>query len=135
MWLIAAALVIAVVLYFAYKTSNKDSTNPSSNQETIKMDLTFDQLLTYDGIKEKRTFLALKGDIYDVTGSPYYQPGTGYHAFTGRDASINLAKMSHDAQYFNKYGEIPLDEEENKVLNDWKARFDSKYQKIGKVIK
>ena len=36
------------------------------------MDLTFDQLLTYDGIKDKRTFLALKGDIYDVTGSPYY---------------------------------------------------------------
>jgi hypothetical protein len=28
-----------------------------------------------------------------------------------------------------------LSDEENKVLNDWKARFDSKYPKVGKIIK
>lgn len=68
------------------------------------MDLTVEQLREYDGIKNKLTFLALKGVIYDVTGSSFYEPGSGYHAFTGRDSSINLAKMSHDEQYYNKYG-------------------------------
>jgi predicted heme/steroid binding protein len=98
------------------------------------MDLTFEQLLNYDGIKDKKTFLALKGVIYNVTGSPFYEPGSGYHAFTGRDASVNLAKMSHDEQYNNKFGEIALDEEESKILDDWVARFEMKYPKVGKII-
>jgi membrane-associated progesterone receptor component len=98
------------------------------------MDLTPQQLAQYDGVKDKKLFLALKGVIYDVTGSPFYEPGSGYHSFTGRDASINLAKMSHDEQYYNKYGEITLDQEETSVLNDWVARFESKYHKVGKVL-
>jgi len=43
--------------------------------------------------------------------------------------------MSHDAQYFNKYGEIDLDKDETQVLNDWVARFEMKYHKVGKVLK
>ena len=99
------------------------------------MDLTAEQLLQYDGVKNQKTFLALKGVIYDVTGSPFYEPGSGYHAFTGRDSSINLAKMSHDEQYYNKYGELTLTADETQVLNDWVARFDMKYKKIGNIIK
>ena len=99
------------------------------------MDLTTEQLSQYDGVKNPKTFLALKGVIYDVTGSPFYEPGSGYHSFTGRDSSINLAKMSHDEQYYNKYGEITLDKDETQVLNDWVARFDMKYKKVGNVLK
>ena len=66
----------------------------------------------YDGVKDPMLFVALKGVIYNVTGSQFYEPGSGYHAFTGRDASINLAKMSHDDQFYNKYGEIQLDKDE-----------------------
>lgn len=91
------------------------------------MDLTHQQLRQYNGVENPRLFVALKGQIYDVTGSPFYEPGSGYHAFTGRDASINLAKMSHDEQYYNKWGAIQLDQEESQVLNDWVLRFESKY--------
>lgn len=52
----------------------------------------------------------------------------------GHDASINLAKMSHDEQYLDKYEEITLDEDEAHVLNSWIERFDMKYPKVGKVI-
>ena len=75
----------------------------------------------------------MKGVIYDVTGSPFYEVGSGYHVFTGHDASINLAKMSHDKQFLNKWGSITLDAEESKVLDDWIARFNSKYPKVGRV--
>ena len=68
------------------------------------MDLTYDQLVNYDGVKEQRRLIAIKGIIYDVTESPFYGPGNPYHAFTGHDASINLAKMSHEEQFLNKYG-------------------------------
>ena len=57
-------------------------------------------------------FVALKGVIYDVSSSDFYSVGGGYHHFAGHDASINLAKMAHDDQYLNKYGEIGLDKEE-----------------------
>lgn len=60
--------------------------------------------------------------------------GGGYHQFTGHDASINLAKMSHDDAFLNKYGEITLDKEETTVLNDWVLRFETKYPTVGKVI-
>jgi len=41
--------------------------------------------------------IALKGVIYDVSAaSDFYGVGAGYHTFVGHDASVNLAKMSHE---------------------------------------
>ena len=60
--------------------------------------------------------MALKGNIYDVSSSEFYGVGGGYHQFAGHDASINLAKMSHEDQFLDKFGEITLDKEEIKVL-------------------
>ena len=79
--------------------------------------------------------MALKGVIYDVSSSEFYGVGGGYHHFAGHDASINLAKMSHDESYFNKYGEITLDKEDSATLDEWAARFETKYFKVGSVIK
>ena len=95
-WLIIGAVLILAILFLVYKANQEPQFNPPPPKQLLKMDLTADQLLQYDGVKDKLTFLALKGVIYDVTGSPFYEPGSGYHAFTGRDSSINLAKMSHD---------------------------------------
>jgi membrane-associated progesterone receptor component len=78
--------------------------------------------------------VALRGVIYDVSTSDFYGVGGGYHQFAGHDASINLGKMSHDDQFLDKYGQINLDSEESKVLNDWVARFEAKYPLVGKVI-
>ena len=53
--------------------------------------------------------------------------------FTGKDISVSLAKMSFDPQNFNKYGEIPLTDKEQKVLNEWYVKYDSKYKKVGYI--
>ena len=134
-WLIVGVALIAAILFLVYQANKEPEFKPVPPKEVIKMDLTAEQLKNYDGIQSKNTFLALKGTIYDVTGSSFYEPGSGYHSFTGKDASINLAKMSHDEQFYNKYGEITLDQDETQVLNDWVARFDMKYKKVGVVIK
>ncbi len=68
------------------------------------MDLTYEELRQYDGVSNPKLYIALKGQIYDVTGSPFYAPGAGYHGFTGHDATLNLAKMSYEEQYYNKWG-------------------------------
>lgn len=46
-----------------------------------------------------------------MSGSWFYRKGAPYGKFAGHDASINLAKMSHDAQLFDKWGEISLTKE------------------------
>ena len=108
-WLIVGVALIAAILFLVYQANKEPEFKPVPPKEVIKMDLTTEQIKKYDGIQDQNTFLALKGVIYDVTGSTFYEPGSGYHAFTGKDASVNLAKMSHDEQYYNKYGEIALD--------------------------
>ena len=47
--------------------------------------------------------MALRGVIYDVSNSDFYSKEGAYSVFSGADASINLAKMSHDKDLLNKY--------------------------------
>jgi len=65
--------------------------------------MTISELNIYDGVKNPKVLVALKGVIYDVSTSDFYGVGGGYHQFAGHDASINLAKMSHDDQFLDKY--------------------------------
>lgn len=69
-----------------------------------------------------------------MTGSAFYSKGGAYGAFAARDASVNLAKMSHDEQYLNLWPNLSLDKDESEVLNDWCSKFDSKYRKVGKIL-
>jgi len=65
--------------------------------------MTIAELNNYDGVKNPKVLLALRGVIYDVSSSDFYGVGGGYHQFAGHDASINLAKMSHEEQFNDKY--------------------------------
>jgi len=78
--------------------------------------------------------LALKGIIYDVSTSDFYSKNGAYAVFSGHDASVNLAKMSHDKEFLNKYWTYKLDRDEENVLNDWVSRFEMKYPVVGEII-
>lgn len=58
-----------------------------------------------------------------------------YGNFAGHDASINLAKMTHEASTMDKWGSIPITEQEEKTLNDWVEKLEKKYRKVGNVIR
>ena len=134
-WLIVLAVFIVAVLFLVYQANKEPSFNPAPPRPKPQpADLTYEELRKHDGVINKTVYVALKGVIFDVSSSDFYGVGGGYHQFAGYDASINLAKMSHDDQYLNKYGEITLDKEESNVLNDWVLRFETKYLKVGKVI-
>lgn len=57
--------------------------------------MTLEELNKY-GPDNDRVLLALKGVIYDVSNSDFYAKNGAYAVFSGYDASVNLAKMSHD---------------------------------------
>jgi predicted heme/steroid binding protein len=52
--------------------------------------------------------MALKGVIYDVSESWFYRKKGPYGKFAGHDASINLAKMSHDDNMLDQWGKMTL---------------------------
>lgn len=134
-WLIVLAVAIIGVLFLVYQANKEPSFNPAPPKpRPAPTNLTYEQLRKFDGVASPNVYVALKGIIYDVSSSDFYGVGGGYHQFAGHDASINLAKMSHDDNFLNKYGAITLDKEETSVLNDWVIRFETKYHKVGEIV-
>jgi membrane-associated progesterone receptor component len=55
------------------------------------------ELAEFDGQKNKRILMGVRGRVYDVTaGANFYGPGGPYEGFAGRDASRGLSKGSFD---------------------------------------
>ncbi len=56
---------------------------------------TLEQLREFDGEGDKPIYVAVKGDVFDVTrGRTFYGKGGWYGVLAGRDASRALALMS-----------------------------------------
>lgn len=129
----AYILLCIFLLGGAYYLLRDPPFNPPVEEPKFSGDLTLQQLSEYNGVKRKQIFVALKGVIYDVTKSPFYQPDSAYGQFAGYDASINLSKMLHDHQFLNKWGSYTMTEDEQKQLNDWVLTFGAKYRKVGNI--
>jgi len=66
-------------------------------KSTNLVEMTKEELKQYNGHEEnKPIYIAVKGVIFDVSNSEFYKPGAPYNALAGNDASVALAKMSHD---------------------------------------
>jgi membrane-associated progesterone receptor component len=98
------------------------------------------ELAEFDGRKNKRILMGVRGRVYDVSsGAHFYGPGGPYGNFAGRDASRGLSKGSFDDGTRDTGMELrvdmitPLDQpmdaladmtpEEAKALEDWEDHF------------
>ncbi|KAL0138673.1 dihydrofolate reductase [Mucor lusitanicus] len=101
-----------------------------------EMIFTEQELLQYDGSDPKKPiYLAIDGDVYDVTlGGGWYGKGGSYHHFAGKDAARAYVTgcfqdhLTHDTR--------GLSEEQLKGIAHWKKFYDRhhKYHKIGRVL-
>lgn len=63
----------------------------------------------------------------------FYGPGGPYALFAGRDASRALALMSFEPSDLT--GNIDgLGASELEILEDWEAKFEEKYVKVGQLV-
>jgi len=91
-------------------------------------------LTTYNGKEGKPLFLAIDGDVYDVSKGKAYQPGAAYHHFVGVDAARAFATgcfethRTHDLR--------GLSEAELEGIEHWKQFYANHkdYFKVGRVL-
>ena len=76
---------------------------------------------------------ACDGVVFDATlGKDFYGVGGPYAALNGRDTTRALATMKINVSDADEaLGARGLTEEELKTLGEWRAKFESKYPRLG----
>ncbi|EDU41976.1 progesterone binding protein [Pyrenophora tritici-repentis] len=78
------------------------------------------------------TLVAIKGDVFDVSGKETYAPGKGYHVFAGKEPNRALGLSSLKPEdCISDYSE--LTDKEKQVLNDWHTFFSKRYNVVGRL--
>ena len=125
---------------FGSKTSkSEDVKDVSVEKETIgkkdKKKQNNDRRFTLEELKNyKYKYLAVKGVVFDVSKNEMYNKGETYSVFTGYDASRALAKMSLELADVDNTNISDLSLSEMDTLDEWYAKFEQKYDRIGTVI-
>ena len=112
-----------------------------AEETTVIKDFTPRTLYQFNGHDDEKVYLAIKGNIFDVSkGRAFYGPGGPYENFAGRDASRGLAKNSFKEDMVRDWDQ-PIDElddlteKEHKALDEWDAYFNKKYTCVGHLVK
>lgn len=106
---------------------NADGIRPVST--IVKRGYTKEDLAQFDGVKNPRILVSLKRKVYEVSPH-FYGPQGHYHCFAGKEASRPLAKSQLHDKEANKYW-VDCTEEELDTLDEYVAKFDSKYPVVG----
>ncbi|OAL03811.1 cytochrome b5 [Phaeosphaeriaceae sp. SRC1lsM3a] len=78
------------------------------------------------------TLVAIKGDVFDVSGKETYAPGKGYHVFAGKEPNKALGLSSLKPEdCISDYS--ALSDKEKGVLNDWHTFFSKRYNIVGRL--
>ncbi|TKA82066.1 hypothetical protein B0A55_01512 [Friedmanniomyces simplex] len=131
-----------VLAYMRLRPSKSTATTlPSPPPPTVYRVFTPLQLLPFNGTNSQPVYLAVRGQIFDVSpGRNFYGPGGPYANFAGRDASRGLACGSFDEEMLTEDLKGPLDRledlggEEMDALRGWEERFQEKYLVVGKLV-
>ncbi|KAL5017353.1 hypothetical protein ScPMuIL_006942 [Solemya velum] len=95
--------------------------------------LSKDELSRYTGEDDRKVYLALLGQVFDVTkGKQHYGPGGGYHFFAGKDGSRGFVSGE-----FTDAGLIEdcsgLSHQDMLGLEEWLEFYHKTYKYIGKL--
>ncbi|KAJ3760493.1 cytochrome b5-like heme/steroid binding domain-containing protein, partial [Lentinula raphanica] len=96
---------------------------------------TENELARYDGTDpSKPIYLAIDGDVYDVTEGSAYRPGGPYHVLTGVDAARAFGTGCFKTHRIHDLR--GLTENEIKGVEHWKRFYENhkNYFKVGKVL-
>ncbi|VEU21789.1 DEKNAAC102266 [Brettanomyces naardenensis] len=115
-------------------------TQDEADEPTVIQDYTPRMLSNYNGFDLEKIFIAIKGNVYDVSsGRRFYGPSGPYSNFAGHDASRGLAKNSFEMDVIKPFDE-PIDDLADLTANDltslknWENMFKGKYPVVGRLV-
>eukprot|EP01038_Epipyxis_sp_PR26KG_P011249 gene11249-15093_t len=109
---------------FGSKKQNKDSINQEEVEPIVLRDFTIEQLRENDGSNDKPIYIALRGEVYDVSAAKeFYGEGSGYHCFAGRESSRAMAKLSFEEEDLASMDLSDLGVFERTNLEGWIQKF------------
>lgn len=145
--LIIAAVAVKNILFASVNSVDLETEiNPDKDSDknieetTVIRDFTPRQLSNYNGFDLEKIYIAVKGNVYDVSkGRQFYGPSGPYSNFAGHDASRGLALNSFELENIKNWDE-PIDdlkdlsELELKSMDNWEGMFKKKYPCVGRLI-
>ncbi|EDW82422.1 uncharacterized protein Dwil_GK25798 [Drosophila willistoni] len=108
-----------------------------NNEASVNLPLfTPEQLATYNGENGAPIYLALLGEVFDVTrGAKHYGTGCSYNFFVGRDASVSFISGEFD-EYDPETADNVLTLKPSDLIGlaTWKDFYTKDYEYKGKLI-
>ncbi|KAL4420479.1 hypothetical protein ABPG75_010135 [Micractinium tetrahymenae] len=123
--LLAGLLIVAGVVYYSKSTA-------AASQSGL---LTAEQLAAFDGRGGRRLYLAILGEVYDVTpGMRHYGPKGGYGIFAARDASRSFVTGKFKDDLHDDVADFTQEQLQELVRwRDFYAKH-KEYKLVGKVV-
>lgn len=94
------AIIVSIFISCSNNTANKQNTpestvSPKTQGETILKSFTIDELKQYNGQNGNAAYVAIDGNVYDVTNNELWRNGKhgGYNA--GKDLTAEIKKSPH----------------------------------------
>lgn len=141
MLLVAVIVVLIGIIIQTIYSNHEDEKRRKlklveESQKTPLRDFTLEQLRKFNGGTEEDkvpSYISLNMNVYDVSQSEFYVKESSYYCFVGREASVAMAKLSFDEKDLCNMDMDNLTGLEKIHLQEWIDKFDSKYNKVGKV--
>ncbi|KAI9843537.1 MAG: hypothetical protein M1838_002590 [Thelocarpon superellum] len=134
-------LALFILLVYLRLRPTPPPTLPKPSTPIVFRTYTPRTLLPFNGTGKAPIYLAVRGNVYDVTpGRTFYGPGGPYSNFAGRDASRGLACQSFDEEMLTLDLDAPLDPLDDldpaqiEALDGWEETFQGKYLKVGRLV-
>eukprot|EP00825_Cyclidium_porcatum_P016883 TRINITY_DN1976_c0_g1_i14.p2 TRINITY_DN1976_c0_g1~~TRINITY_DN1976_c0_g1_i14.p2 ORF type:complete len:175 (+),score=34.62 TRINITY_DN1976_c0_g1_i14:173-697(+) len=132
--IIGVLVLIAIIAIYKYSKPSMIQ-GPNINLDPAKLPhMSLDELHQNNGKNGSKIYIALKQNVYDVSNSQFYKEGGSYAMFAGQEISVNLAKMDFNGSLFNTYKDGSLNQKEEKILQEWEKKYDTKYKKVAILI-
>mmetsp|Transcript_20097 Transcript_20097/g.53354 ORF Transcript_20097/g.53354 Transcript_20097/m.53354 type:complete len:165 (-) Transcript_20097:47-541(-) len=124
----AAVLVVSVLALSDLRGQRRRAQENGAADEASLPVIGLRDLKHFDGEELPLAYCCLRGRVYDVSSSTNFSAGGSYAFLAGSDATVGLAKMSHNRELVDSLDFAALTEEEWRDVDGWVGYMDGKYR-------